>query len=387
MARNRWLHGQILVMRQALRGVLCGLAGAAAVVAACSSPTGVTPPPIGPPSLTCPGVTTAEAPLGTTTDRVTFAPPTLTGGTPPVTVSCQPASGSTFPLGSTTVACQATDAIGRTAVCAASVVVTAHTIAAMTIVAFGDSITAGENGLPGSNNPSPPAACLSGLTTSVAARRQTLRGAGAPATQETPQFIDGPNSYPTQLQNTLAADFPSQEIAVVNAGLSDETAAAGAMRLPSVLAACRPDTLLLLEGINDLAAAQYSTSAMTQVTADLQTDIQNASGAGVRFVFVGTLLPEGTCTMVTCRGSNVHNLAIASANSLITAMVAGESASGAVLVDLNAAYTAVDSPNFTTLIDTDGLHPTPPGNALTAHTFLSAILAKVPVLSRRGARR
>jgi lysophospholipase L1-like esterase len=282
------------------------------------------------------------------------------------------------------VACQATDAIGRTAVCSASVVVTAHTVATMTIVAFGDSITAGENGLSGTNNASPPVPCPGGSTTSVAARRQTLRGAGLPATQETPQFIDGPNSYPTQLQNTLEADFPSQTIAVFNEGLSDETAASGAMRLPSVLAGCRPDTLLLLEGINDLAAGGYSMSAMTQVTAALQTDIQTASGAGVSFVFVGTLLPQGTCTMTTCRGSNVNNTAIAEANSLITTMVAGESASGAVLVDVNAAYTAVDSPNFTTLIDTDGLHPTPLGNAKTAQTFLSAILAKVPVLSHRG---
>jgi lysophospholipase L1-like esterase len=346
---------------------------------ACSSPTSVTPPPaVGPPSLTCPGVTTATAALGTTTAHVMFASPTLSGGTPPVTVSCLPGSGSTFPLGSTTVTCQATDAIGRTAVCTVSVVVNAHTIAAMTIVAFGDSITAGENGLSGSNNASPPVPCTSGSTTSVAARQQTL----------TPQFVDGPNSYPTQLQTTLDADFPSQTITVFNEGLPDETAVSGVTRLSSiVLPTCRPDTLLLLEGINDLAAGGYSTSAMTQVTADLQMDIQEASEAGVSFVFVGTLLPQGTCTMTTCRGSNVHNTAIAEANSLITTMVAGESASGAVLVDVNAAYTAIDSPNFTTLIDTDGLHPTPQGNKLTAQTFLSAILAKVPVLSRRLAGR
>jgi len=365
-------------MRQALRGVLSVLAGAAALAVACSSPTSVTPPPpVGPLSLACPGVTTATAALGTTTDRVTFAPPTLSGGTPPVTVSCLPASGSTFPLGSTTVTCQATDAIGRTAVCTASVVVNAHTIAAMTIVAFGDSITAGENGLSGSNNASPPVPCTSGSATSIAARRQTL----------TPQFIDGPNAYPTQLETTLHADFPSQIIAVMNEGLSDETAAAGAMRLPSVLGACRPDTLLLLEGINDLAAGNYSMSAMTQVTAALQRDIQEAGTAGVSFVFVGTLLPQGTCTMTTCRGSNRNNPAIASANNLIAAMVAGESATGAVLVDVNAAYTANDSPGFTTLIDTDGLHPTPAGNAVTAQTFLSAILARVPVLSHRLAGR
>jgi hypothetical protein len=40
---------------------------------------------------------------------VTWAAPTTTGGTPPVVVTCVPASGSFFPLGPTTVACTATD--------------------------------------------------------------------------------------------------------------------------------------------------------------------------------------------------------------------------------------------------------------------------------------
>ena len=40
---------------------------------------------------------------------VTWPAPTTTGGTPPVVVTCVPASGSFFPLGATTVTCTATD--------------------------------------------------------------------------------------------------------------------------------------------------------------------------------------------------------------------------------------------------------------------------------------
>ncbi len=40
---------------------------------------------------------------------VTYPAPTATGGTPPISVSCSPASGAFFPIGTTTVTCTATD--------------------------------------------------------------------------------------------------------------------------------------------------------------------------------------------------------------------------------------------------------------------------------------
>jgi hypothetical protein len=52
---------------------------------------------------------------------VTYVTPTATDNCPGVTVACVPASGSVFPLGTTTVTCTATDASGNTATCSFSV--------------------------------------------------------------------------------------------------------------------------------------------------------------------------------------------------------------------------------------------------------------------------
>src|SRR5579863_814970 len=116
------------------------------VWSACSDPsTGTGPTPYGPPSLTCP----ANVALGDSPgsgEPVTYATPVPTGGTPPVTTTCAPASGATFPIGATTVGCTARDAISRSAVCSFSVTLTASHLGAMSFMAFGDSQTAGENG-------------------------------------------------------------------------------------------------------------------------------------------------------------------------------------------------------------------------------------------------
>jgi predicted extracellular nuclease len=76
------------------------------------------------PSITCPAPVTAVAaqtcPLSTTT-AVTFPDPTASDNCPGVTVACVPPSGSTFPAGTTTVTCTATDASGNTASCSFTV--------------------------------------------------------------------------------------------------------------------------------------------------------------------------------------------------------------------------------------------------------------------------
>ena len=60
---------------------------------------------------------------------------------------CTPSSGSTFPLGATTATCTATDARQRTASCSLTVTVTEPPLISLTrFAAFGDSITAGEDG-------------------------------------------------------------------------------------------------------------------------------------------------------------------------------------------------------------------------------------------------
>ena len=66
-----------------------------------------------PPTLTLPGNINASV-NGASTKVVTFSATASDGGTA-LTPSCTPASGSAFPLGSTTVSCSATDAAGNNA--------------------------------------------------------------------------------------------------------------------------------------------------------------------------------------------------------------------------------------------------------------------------------
>jgi hypothetical protein len=54
---------------------------------------------------------------------VTYAAPTASDNCGAATTSCVPASGSTFPVGATTVTCTATDAAGNSATCTFTVTV------------------------------------------------------------------------------------------------------------------------------------------------------------------------------------------------------------------------------------------------------------------------
>ena len=75
------------------------------------------------PTIICPGdVTTQAAPSSTV--RVDFPEPETIDNCSAVTVSCSPASGSSFPIGTTTVTCTATDASNNSANCTFSVIVT-----------------------------------------------------------------------------------------------------------------------------------------------------------------------------------------------------------------------------------------------------------------------
>lgn len=339
-----------------------------AAFAGCSSPTTVTPPPtvVTGLSLTCPAATSAVAPIGSAAQAVTFTA-TVTGGTPPVNVICTPASGSAFPIGSTPVNCSAADAIGRTATCSSSVTVAGHVFGAQKIIAFGDSITAGQNGLNGDNTGIPPGCSPAGAVSS------------AIAPSFVPQFIDVSHSYPAQLQAKLQTAFPAPAPVVANLGVSGELATAGASRLPATLKACALDTLLLLEGINDLDA----NVPQGTIVAALQSDVDNAKAAGVKNVFIGTLLPQRDCvndgTVIECAVLHANTAAINSTNVEIKLMASGH---GAIAVDLNAAFKAAD-PTLVSLISNDGLHPTTAGFTLIAQTFFNAMLANIPVVSVR----
>jgi subtilisin-like proprotein convertase family protein len=81
-----------------------------------------------PPTITCPaGITAVTAPpaagacSSSLSGVVTYTAPTASDNCPGVTTSCVPPSGSSFPLGTTTVTCTATDMSGNTATCSFTV--------------------------------------------------------------------------------------------------------------------------------------------------------------------------------------------------------------------------------------------------------------------------
>ncbi|MEK7413852.1 MAG: HYR domain-containing protein, partial [Planctomycetota bacterium] len=63
-----------------------------------------------PPAITCPANVTVSNDFGQCSAAVTYTTPTPTDNCPGATVSCVPASGSTFQVGTTTVTCTAQDA-------------------------------------------------------------------------------------------------------------------------------------------------------------------------------------------------------------------------------------------------------------------------------------
>ena len=194
----------------------------------------------------------ADPPAATPIDLTTFPTPSTTGGAQPVNVSCTPAAGSPFPLGDTLVQCTASDTQGRQASCSFSVTLRHRRLSITRILAFGDSMTEGENGRPG--------------------------------------FIDLPNAYPTVLQQMFESRLPGENITVANEGVGGERATENDERLKHEIGKYQPQVLLLLEGINDLAGRVPP----SRVAAALRDSIETARERGVAHVFVSTLLPTAT---------------------------------------------------------------------------------------------
>jgi lysophospholipase L1-like esterase len=201
----------------------------------------------------------------------------------------------------------------------------------LTVLAFGDSITEGQNGDP------PPGLC--GQL----------------------QCIDLPNAYPTLLAGRLEEAYPTSPITVVNAGRGGEPAiGVGEARLPMELAAHQPDALLLLMGTNDLGPATPA-----EIASALRRMIITARNAGVTHILVSTLLPQrpgGTPP----RGGSFEK--VAPANEAIRPMVAAQ---GAILVDAYAAFAG----NEALYLANDGLHVTPLGNHVLANLFFNGLQA------------
>ena len=270
-----------------------------------------------------------------------YPAPTTSGGQPPSTVACTPASGSLFPLGATSVSCTTTDALTRQATCSFTVNVTRlPTLQRTSFLAFGDSITAGEVTVPTSG----------GATLEAFPSFKLVVVTGA--------------SYPTQLQAMLRTRYITQQttIAVTNAGVPGERATQGVQRFPGVMSQVRPEVVLLLEGYNDIAL--LGATGVSQAAAAIETMSREARSRGAR-VFIASLTPPRSGGRNTLPADQVTNL-----NARLRAIAIGETA---VFVDL---YQALVS-NVTLYIGVDGMHPTEIGYQRIAETFFASIQANL----------
>lgn len=304
------------------------------VVSACGgSPERPSPVPPGPLSLSCPADVNADA-GSMLTAQVVFPPPVSTGGQAPVSAECSPASGSTFPLGSSSVKCTAVDAGSQTANCSFRVTVTSGQQLTLTrFMAFGDSITEGYLR-------EPPA------TPTIA-----------------PDLVIPTETYPFKLQQMLMAAYPDDDPVVINEGVGGETLAEGRLRFTDTLLATNPDVVLLLEGYNEVVSTPTASAR-----ADLRAMVRSAQVRNVEVLLA-------TLTQITDERERGHpgtQQAIRNLNTEIRKLARDLGLGRAV--DLEQAFGGdhVDE----SLMGSDGLHPNPAGYQRIAETFFSAIAGR-----------
>ena len=322
-----------MVLAAALLAAVAGCTSAAPSPTAPTPPPVVTPPPVAAaPTLQCPAplVVSTTSSSGTT---ATFPTPESEGGQAPVTVACAPASGATFPIGSTEVRCTATDALNQTGSCVFPVNVSrTPQLTKVKFLAFGDSITVGWIA---TTNPSgtPP---------------YNLR-------------VATESAYPAVLAQLLEARYTAQDFVVINEGKGGEKAADGYSRFFSAVNTHQPEVVLILDGYNDLGAGADGIPAAITAVTDMA---KHARFRGAR-VFIGTLTSP-----VPGINKGLSDQVIRAYNDRLKDVARGELA---VLVDLHAA--TVTNPALYN--SDDNRHLSEAGYRKVAETFLAAIRANL----------
>jgi lysophospholipase L1-like esterase len=302
----------------------------------CSSPSAPTPPPVirvsDPPAVTCPTNVSSTAPLSGPA-VISYDAPATTAGANPVTVACSPESGTPFPVGPSSVECVATDALKRTATCSFSVFVTAAPRLSRTrILAFGDSITAGDVVIPGTDD-------------------VLLAPTALP--------------YPAVLQQLVRERYGDQPV-IFNAGLSGEHAF-GSNTLPRFGLSYRlnnADSVVLLEGFNDILYMEPN-QGIADAEFGMRVLAASARGQGAR-VFIALLTP-------TKPGRRMIPLGIVqAANDRLRQVARNE---GAIVIDTFTPLLADLNAN----IGSDGLHPTAAGYQRIAEAVFAALRADLEI--------
>ena len=310
------------------------------------------PAPVDPfsqgPGINCPSPVSITSPNNQPA-VVVYGAATSSNGAPPVNVSCSPASQTVFPIGGTMVTCTATDARQRTASCTFAVnVAAAPTIAFTRFVAFGDSMTAGEDG--------------NTLSFSTPAASDRLR----------PYVLfPAPKTYPGVLQQLLAARYTAQTITVGNQGNpAERVAPAGTRaRFSGVVGSGQYDSVLIMEGANDLT--DRDAAVFGAVIDSLQAMLRDARSRGVR-PYLATIPPQ-----VPGGSRALAWSLVAPFNDRVRALAASE---GVTLVDVYAMLVS----NTALYINNDGEHLTEQGYAKIADVFFTSLrstLERAPTLS------
>jgi lysophospholipase L1-like esterase len=188
---------------------------------------------------------------------------------------------------------------------------------------------------------------------------------GTTTTWVRPLQVDSAASYPTQLLNQLKARYTGQAGAfvVANAGKPAEMAVDGVNRLPTVIDGGAYKVLLLMEGANDLPDYQAALGAMRQM-------VQYGKRRGM-LVYLANLPPQNP--FPSCTPNRGGNWAFVSPYNDGLRDIANSE--GVPLVDVHTAFHG----DNTTLVDCDGLHPTPAGYKVIADTFFQSIQATLEV--------
>ena len=342
----------------------------ALLAGACASSTGPTPPPNeGPPKISCPASQMIQLVSGNTI-AVTVPSPTFVNGKAPVLTSCSIQSGTVLGIGTTTVSCTATDVLQRADACAFTVTVLAPPMLTATkFVAFGDSITAGEDGVDG--GPDTGGLCQPVVTSSAGIHQRVI--------------LPDAQTYPGQLQTKLSARYQTQSPTVLKRGCPGESVDGldkmkTRQRFDALVSTGQYDVVLIMEGSNDLdnvagADSAKQLGAVGSAAAALRLLVDDAKSVGVR-PLLATIPPMsaagrrgGGATLVPLLNDRIFQVG---------------GAENLTIVDV---YTAFNG-NLSLLGD-DGLHPNASGYGVIADAFFAAIKnafevkTAMPVLSFR----
>jgi lysophospholipase L1-like esterase len=326
------------------RLVFC-LASTSLSLLGCRSPTTPIPPDsTNPPKITCPAPLTLQSPNGLAMP-VTYGTATVTDGKAPVNAGCTPVSGATFPVGESTVTCTATDSLQRSAMCTFNVTVVPPPLLRETsFLAFGDSLTWGEDG------------------------RNSATSSSASSLRIRPYVrLPLPETYPGALQQRLASTYPTQTPIVFNAGNPGESVTDSGTfgRFTRLTSSGQYRVVLIMEGSNDLG--DRDAAIVPSVIQGLRQMIGDAKSRGIR-PFLATVPP------MTPGGSRALAWSLVGPfDDRIRELAANESVT---LVDVFQGFG-----NDFTLIGSDGLHPNAQGYAKIADLFFAAIRQTLEVSS------